>query len=119
MKRILIVEDNKLIRRALKEALGSEDFELLEGENGKQALAKFEENQIDLVILDIKMPDMDGLEVLRKIRVVNKDLPIIIITAYKGLEKDPEIALGNVSGFIIKPIDIEILWAKVTEILGE
>jgi len=118
MKRILIVEDNTLIRRALKEALSGEDIELLEGENGKQALQKFEENHFDLLILDIKMPDMDGLEVLRKIRVRNKELPIIIITAYKGLSKDPEVALGNVADFITKPIDIEILRAKVTEILG-
>ncbi len=119
MKRILVVDDNKLIRRALREAINREDFEVLEGENGKQALQKFEENHLDLLVMDIKMPDTDGMEVLRKIRVVNKELPIIIITAYKCLEKDPEIVLGNVSAFMTKPIDIEALRAKVTEILGK
>jgi len=117
MKRILIVEDNKLIRVALKEAIKREDFEILEVENGKQALHKFEENHLDLLIMDIKMPDIDGLQVLKKIRVVNKELPIIIISAYKNLGKDPEIALGNVSAFMAKPIDIKLLKAKVTEIL--
>ncbi|MEW6617813.1 MAG: response regulator [bacterium] len=119
MKRILIGDDNKLIRRALIETINREDFEILEVENGKQILQKFEEYQPDLLIMDIKMPGINGLEVLKKIRTVNQELPIIIISAYKGLEKDPEITLGKISAFMTKPIDIEVLRAKVTEILGE
>lgn len=118
MKRILIGEDNRLIRQALIQALKREDFEFLEVEDGKQILENFEEYQPDLLILDIKMPGIDGIEVLKKIRTVNQQLPIMIITAYKGLEKDPEIALGNISAFLIKPIDIEVLKAKVMEILS-
>ncbi|MEW6618990.1 MAG: response regulator [bacterium] len=117
MKKILIGEDNKLIRVALIQTLKREDFEFLEVEDGKQVLQKFEEYQPDLLILDIKMPEIDGIEVLKKIRAVNQQLPIMIITAYKGLEKDPEIVLGNISAFLIKPIDIEVLKAKVMEIL--
>ncbi|MEW6609311.1 MAG: response regulator [bacterium] len=119
MKRILIGDDNKLIRRALRETINREDFEILEVENGKQILQKFEEYQPDLLVMDIKMPGINGIEVLKKIRTVNQELPIIIVSAYKGLEKDPEIALGKVSSFMTKPIDIEVLKAKVTEILGE
>jgi two-component system response regulator (stage 0 sporulation protein F) len=117
MRQILVAEDNNLIRRALTEALYRENYEVLEVETGKQALQKFEESQPDLIVLDIKMPDIDGIEVLKKIRAVNRQVPIIILTAYKGLEKDPEIALGNVSAFMTKPVDIDVFRAKVNEIL--
>ncbi|MFH1098180.1 MAG: response regulator [Candidatus Desantisbacteria bacterium] len=118
MKRILIADDNKLIRLALREALQGEGVGIFETDNGKEALQWFESCHPDLLIMDIKMPQMDGMEVLKRIRLIDEQVPIIIATAYKGMENDPEIALGNVSAFMTKPIDIGVLRLKVKEILG-
>jgi len=119
MKKILIAEDNKLIRLAVTKALHNPNYEILEVEDGWGVLNNFKNHSPDLIILDIKMPDMNGLEVLKRIRTVNRELPIIIITAYKGLEKDPEIVLGNVTTFITKPFDMEELKNTVIKNLGE
>ncbi|WP_368259861.1 response regulator transcription factor [Clostridium paraputrificum] len=85
-KNILIVEDEIRIRFLLRDYFQKEDFLVYEAENGKEALEIFKSNKIDLIILDIMMPVMDGLTVLEKIREVST-IPVILLTA-KGQEED-------------------------------
>jgi two-component system, chemotaxis family, chemotaxis protein CheY len=102
MPKVLISEDSQFMRGVLKDALSSEGYELMEAENGKEALEKFESEKPNLVLLDIIMPEVDGIEVLKKI---GKSAKVIVISAV-GQEKMVEEAkeLGAVD-YIVKPFD--------------
>jgi len=80
-KKILVVDDEQNIRTLLREELTDEGYDVLLAENGAQALAMIKEEKPDLVTLDIKMPGEDGLSLLRKIREIEYDLPVIICSA--------------------------------------
>jgi DNA-binding response OmpR family regulator len=87
-KKILVVDDEKNIRLLLKEELEDEGYDVIEAENGSTALEKIKEEKPDLVTLDIKMPGEDGLSILRKIREIEYDLPVIICSAYSVYKTD-------------------------------
>ena len=86
MAKILIIDDEKPIRRTLREILEYEKYQVEEAEDGKAGLQKLEENAYDVVMLDIKMPKMDGMEVLEKATLEYPDLPIIMISGHGSLE---------------------------------
>jgi CheY-like chemotaxis protein len=88
MKRILVVDDEESIRLLFKEELEEEGYEVELAEGGEEALEKLTQWKPDLVTLDLKMPDMGGLEVLERIREEDKDLPVIICTAYGDYKRD-------------------------------
>lgn len=112
-KLILVVEDVRLFQLFLKQSLESEDYELLFTETGRQALDTVMQRDVDLLILDLALPDIDGLEVLRKIRAAThgmqsvvrmRDLPVIILTAYPKKEARLEAEKLGVITFLAKPI---------------
>ncbi|MBI5199277.1 MAG: response regulator [Nitrospirae bacterium] len=117
--RILVADDDTSIRMALSEALEDEGYEVIAVGSGKQALQEILSKDLDLILLDIKMPDMPGTEVLKKLRAKSKTLPVIMLTAFSGMEKDVEIQLGKISAFISKPFDIEDVLNTVSRILEE
>lgn len=119
MKHILVVDDEIDIRILFKDELVDAGYGVLLAESGKEALEKLREHRIDLMILDLRMPGMDGLEVLRRLREFDKDLPVIVCTAVTGLKDDYSIWEGNVAAFITKPLDLDELRKKVDEILAE
>ena len=88
MNRILVVDDEESIRLLFKEELEEEGYKVELAEGGEEALKKLRTSKPDLITLDLKMPDMGGLEVLERIREENKDLPIIICTAYGDYKRD-------------------------------
>jgi two-component system, cell cycle response regulator DivK len=112
---ILIVEDDKTSSILLKAILENRHFELLFAENGKQAVSLLEKNPgIDLILMDLKMPVMDGYEATRQIRKLNSTVPVIAQTAY-ALSGDSEKArLAGCNDYIIKPINKENLLAKIS-----
>ena len=81
-KKILVVDDEQNIRLLLKEELMDEGYDVILAENGAKAIEMIKEEKPDLVTLDIKMPGEDGLSILRKIREIEYDLPVIICSAY-------------------------------------
>jgi CheY-like chemotaxis protein len=83
MKKILVVDDEKAIRNSFKLTFEGTNFNIVLAENGKEALGKLDENHYDLIFLDLKMPEMNGVEVLSKIRKKNKEVPIYLITAFQ------------------------------------
>lgn len=111
MERILIVDDQDGIRTLLKEVLRKEGYEVLEANNGEKAIQLLETEAIDLLLLDMKMPDKDGIDILleRKRRKLSEHTIVILITAYEEVgEVEEAKKLGAVS-CILKPFDIDQL----------
>jgi len=119
METILVVDDDENVRLLLEAELTLEGYEVVLADNGLAALKKIKEETPDLVILDLKMPDINGLEVLRTIRKENKELPIIICTAYEKIKDDYTIWSGRVAAFLTKPLDLENLKDIIYELLHE
>jgi len=105
MKSILIIDDDPLIRKTLSSHLSKEGFEIHLAEDGRQGLLRYEENSPDLVILDIRLPDMDGLKVLTKIREMNDNACIIIMTAYDDMKTTVEAIKSGAFEYMVKPLD--------------
>lgn len=117
MKRILVCDDEEPIRLLLKEALKS-DYEVLEANDGREALKLVTKEHFDLLIIDIKMPGTHGLEAIERIRERNKIIPIIICSAYRLMQDDIVAKTSDVAAFFTKPIDINELKTKVFELIG-
>jgi two-component system, cell cycle response regulator DivK len=116
-KNILYIEDNPDNMLLVKRVLLSRGYGFLEAANGTQGLAMAEEHDVDLILLDINLPDIDGYEVARKLRKSAKAslayVPIIAITA-NALKGDAERALeSGCDVYMSKPINIRELWARV------
>ena len=109
MFRILVVDDEKNIRFLLKETLLLEGYTVFLASDGREGLSIFEREHIDLVIVDIMMPGMDGYEFTRLLREANKKLPILMISA-KQLPIDRKLGfVAGIDDFMSKPIDPEEL----------
>jgi DNA-binding NtrC family response regulator len=105
MKSILVIDDDPLIGKTLSSHLRRKDFEVLLAENGEEGLQKYRESRPDLVILDIRLPDKDGLEVLSKIKEKSKDACIIIMTAYDDMKTTVEAMKLGAFEYLVKPLD--------------
>jgi len=81
-KRILVIDDDEPIRRLFKETLKKNNYHVLPADNGSKAIKLAQSWHFDLIFLDLKMPDMDGVETLRKIRRIDKSVPVVIIAGY-------------------------------------
>jgi len=119
MKKILVVDDEKNIRILFRDELEEAGYEVELAESGKEALAKINASPPDLVILDIRMADMTGIEVLQAVREKHKTLPVIMCTAVRGLQDDFTIWDAEVFAYLTKPIDLDELKEKVRQALGE
>lgn len=106
MGKILIIDDERAIRRALREILEFEDFAVDEAENGKEGFKKATETVYDIIFCDIKMPLMDGLEVLRELVKVGVETPVIMISGHGNVETAVEAIKNGAFDFIEKPLDL-------------
>lgn len=104
--RLLIVDDELLIRDLLYDYFADRAFEISVAENGQRALSLLEKSRFDTVILDLKMPDIDGLELAERIRSGDKDLPIILITGHPSLESAIEALRRRVDDYFVKPVNL-------------
>ena len=115
-KTILIIEDELKIRFLLRNYLKAEGFSVLEACDGDEGLFTFKNNKVDLILLDIMMPKVDGITVLETIREVS-DLPVILLTA-KGQEEDKLFGYEvGADDYITKPFSPKILIAKIKALL--
>lgn len=117
MKRILVIDDEDSIRLLLRDELSEAGYEVMTASNGEEALALVEETKPDLVTLDIKMPHMDGVEFLRRLRQIHRDLPVVICTAYDDFRQDFRLWASDV--FVTKSSDLGELKQKIAQLLGE
>ena len=113
MPKILIVDDEKAIRRTLKEILEYEKYDIDEAEDGEIGLEKIEKNNYDVVILDIKMPKKDGLEVLTEMQQKGIETPVIVLSGHGNLETAVEAVKKGAFDYIPKPPDLNRLLITV------
>ncbi len=113
MPKILIVDDEKAIRRTLKEILEYEKYDIDEAEDGEIGLDKIEKNNYDVVILDIKMPKKDGLEVLTEMQQKGIETPVIVLSGHGNLETAVEAVKKGAFDYIPKPPDLNRLLITV------
>ena len=119
-KRILIVDDDEMVRMALVELLKPEGYALDVAASGKEALVKIDENKYDLMMFDIIMPEIDGLELCKKVRSREeyKEIPVVFLTA-KSREQDKIKGLeAGANLFLSKPISPDKLLSIISETIG-
>lgn len=106
MPNILIIDDEKAIRKTLAEILSYEGYKIDEAADGEEGLKKFGSGNYDVVLCDIKMPKMDGIEFLEKARQINTDIPIVVISGHGNIETAVEAVKKGAFDYISKPPDL-------------
>ncbi|RKZ25344.1 response regulator [bacterium] len=114
--KVLIVDDDISVRSLFREFFKMKGFEVLEAQDGHEAMRKLHETEPDLIILDMKMGRMSGLEVLEKIRELFPHIPVIVCTAYKHLKMDVDLVSLGKAYFLTKPVDFTELNNLLIEI---
>jgi two-component system response regulator (stage 0 sporulation protein F) len=116
MKRIMIVDDEENIRFLYKEELEEEGFIVELANNGQEALEKLPLFKPDLITLDIKMPEMDGIETLKRIREIETHLPIVMCSAYGEYKQDLTVWASD--AYVVKCADLTELKTTIRNLLG-
>ncbi|MCA1744744.1 MAG: sigma-54 dependent transcriptional regulator [Bacteroidales bacterium] len=113
MSKILVIDDQKSIRNTLKEILEYENNEVILAENGPEGLELFAQEKFDIVLCDIKMPDMDGIEVLQKIIEKSNDTPVVMISGHGNIDTAVDAIKKGAYDFIEKPLDLNRLLVTI------
>jgi len=119
-KRILIVDDDPDIVETVAFFLSGSDYQVFIAKNGKEALEQVKEEKPDLVLLDVMMPEMNGLEVCRKLKnnPETNSIPVVMLTA-QGSKKDVDDAIdGGANGYVVKPFNLPGLVERIETILN-
>jgi two-component system response regulator (stage 0 sporulation protein F) len=117
MKTILVVDDDDAIRTLLKDELFDEGYQVLTATNAREALKMVQEEALDLVILDIRMPGMDGLEALPRILGLKEGLPVILNTAYTQYQES--FMSWAADAYVVKSSDLTELKVKIKELISK
>ena len=115
MPRLLIVEDEDSHRELYAEELEEEGYEIIRAENGSVAVELAKKNSFDLIIMDIRMPEMDGIEALGKVISMNKKIPVIIYTAYSNYKSN--FMTWTADAYLTKSSNLDELKDKIKELL--
>ena len=113
--KLLIVDDDKNIQRFYKEEFEEEGYEVIIADTGKDALELFEKENPDVVTLDILMPDIDGISLLRKMKEIRPKTPIIMSTAYDYRD---DFAVWASEAYIVKSSDLDELKKTIKKLIG-
>ena len=116
-KRILVVEDQEDNRRILRDLLTGAGFDLIEAENGEDAVAAAQTSRPDLILMDIQLPLLDGYEATRRIKADPnlKSIPIIVVTSYALSGDENKARLAGCDAYVAKPFSPRQLLAKIKE----
>ncbi|THB81685.1 MAG: response regulator [Desulfobacteraceae bacterium] len=118
--KILTIDDESYIRQSIRTYLEDYGFIVFEAENGKKGLEVFEKERPDLVLLDLRMPEMDGLQVLENLRKTAPDVPLVVASGTGNITAVVEALHLGASDYILKPIeDMKVLYHSVNKCLGE
>ncbi|HHX43193.1 MAG TPA: response regulator [Chloroflexi bacterium] len=118
MARILVVDDAQFLRVRLTRMLTEHGYEIIEAENGERAIAQYEANAPDAVLLDITMPEKDGLEVLREIRTKDPNARVVMLTALGQQSIVLEAIKAGARDFIVKPFEQERVLSALQKALA-
>ncbi|EAJ3318134.1 response regulator transcription factor [Campylobacter jejuni] len=116
---ILVVEDEVKARESLINVLSERFSKVIGAQNGDEGLKKFKKFKPDLVITDIAMPIMDGLDMAREIKEISDDVPIVVLSAYSEKERLLRSIDIGIDKYLIKPVDIEELFKVLDYLIGE
>lgn len=114
--RILVVDDELLIRDLLYDFFTTQGWDIVVAEGGQKAIDYLRNQKFDIVLTDLKMPDMDGMDLTGRIRTLYSDLPVIIMTGYPSLDTAVEALRFKVDDYIIKPFNINQLYKTVKKV---
>ena len=117
MNTICIAEDDTHIRGLMVEYLNREGFRILEANDGQQALKCLENLQVDLLITDLMMPRVNGIELITEVRKIDRDIPVLIITAKEMFEDKKMGFLAGADDYMVKPIDMDEMVLRVRALL--
>jgi DNA-binding response OmpR family regulator len=115
-RRVLIVEDEPALRLSYERHFKPR-YDLIFASTGAEALARLAEERPDVAVLDMRLPDTDGVELLRRIRLTQPGLPVIITTAYVSIEPQLKVLDLPHSGYIVKPFRLDELGARIDAVL--
>jgi DNA-binding response OmpR family regulator len=117
MPRVLVVDDEQNARELLSEFLTSKGYEVLTASEGEEALRKVKEDRPHLILLDVRMPKVSGLEVLRRVREIDQEVGVIMVTAVNEEETGNQALQMGAFDYITKPLDFQYLerslWVKL------
>ncbi|HID93783.1 MAG TPA: sigma-54-dependent Fis family transcriptional regulator, partial [bacterium (Candidatus Stahlbacteria)] len=116
--RILVVDDEPIMRDSLSDWLREDGYEVGTAENGPRALEMVKSEQWDILLVDLKMPVMDGIEVMREVKKINKDIPVIIITAYATVDTAVKAMKEGAYDYIVKPFNPEEIGLTIRNIIA-
>ena len=114
---ILLADDDAAARLYYHDELIEEKYEILMADNGLQVLGILEDKKVDLLVTDIRMPDMDALEMIPRVRKEHPYLPIIVVSIIQKAEDDLILKNSGVKAFFSKPVQMEDLKSKIRQIL--
>ena len=106
---ILVAEDNETFRELVREVFSDHGYRVSEASNGVEALALMERYPFDLAIVDLEMPQMNGLDLTKHIKAKKPGFPVIMVTAYAAFHSPAEILEANVDAFLQKPVAMDKL----------
>jgi two-component system KDP operon response regulator KdpE len=113
---VLVIEDDASLRRALRTSLRARAFEVIEARNAEEGLLLVADDRPDVVLLDLGLPDLDGVEALRRMRTFS-DLPVVVLTARDRQHDKIEALDAGADDYVTKPFDVEELLARVRAVL--
>lgn len=117
--RILVVDDELLIRDLLYDFFSGQGWDIVVADGGQKAVQYLKNQQFDLVLTDLKMPDMDGLDLTGKIRSLYRDLPVIIMTGFPSFDSAVAALRNKVEDYVVKPFNINQLFKAVKRVVEE
>jgi DNA-binding NtrC family response regulator len=115
--RVLVVDDEPFVRQTLSEWLRKKNFHVFEAENGRQAMERIRRDHPDIVISDIVMPGMDGLQLLKEAKAVKADIPFLMISGYPSYSTAADVMKYGASDYLSKPFKPEELTRRVSHTL--
>lgn len=110
---VLIVDDEPAIRRFLRTILTSQGYQTLEADTGEEALSAFSRNRVDVLVLDLGLPDLGGLEVLKRVRGSGSAVPIIVLSSRTDEAGKVKALDGGADDYVTKPFGVDELLARV------
>jgi len=118
MAKILITDDERDMRLALANTLELAGYSVIDAGSGKEALEKLKTESVDLMLLDIRLPDMDGVQILKKVKAEHPGLPVIMVTGFGSLETAVQTVQLGASDYLPKPFENKDLFQKIEKALG-
>ena len=116
---LLVVDDEILIRDLLYDFFSGQGWSIAVAENGEKALEILKNRKVDLILSDIKMPEMDGLALAARVRETNPKIPVVLMTGYPSIDTAIAALRGKAADYIVKPFNIHQLYKTLDEKLHE